>query len=165
MNRLKITTLLLGLISIVTSCVKDTSTTQSINALFPNVQEQLWPYFTRFENEAAIRDLHIDLASAQLTGVISDISTNHVIGQCTYNSKEPNKVTIDQPFWSKATDLGKEFVVFHELGHCILGREHNEAQDPRGVCVSIMRSGTGTCIDNYNVNTRTKYLDELFQAK
>lgn len=148
------------------SCVIDdlfSNTTEKEGELsFANVQTELWPYFKRFEEEAARRGYTIDLQDANITGVISDISTNHVIGQCTYNSREPEKVTIDKPFWDKASDLGKEFVVFHELGHCYLGRNHDESVDARGICLSIMRSGTGTCRDSYNTTTRKALIDELF---
>jgi hypothetical protein len=56
-------------------------------------------------------------------------------------------------------------VVFHELGHCYLGRGHSEETHPNGVCKSIMRSGNGGCFDNYNSTTREAYLDELFSGK
>ncbi len=129
---------------------------------FPNVDKALWPHFEKFEQEADLRGLKIDLADAVITGYISDISTNHVLGQCSYSNIDPYKVTIDKPFWDNASELAREFVVFHELGHCYLGRLHDESTGFRGVCESIMRSGTGACKDNYNISTRSKYLDELF---
>lgn len=129
---------------------------------YNNVDPALWPYFKRFEDEGAKRNMPMDLNDARITGVISDIPTSHVLGQCSYSTDNPKKLTIDQPFWSSASDLFKEFVVFHELGHCYLGRLHDESMDAGGVCVSIMRSGTGTCRDNYTAVTRKAYLDELF---
>jgi len=137
----------------------------SINNEFPNVDEALWPYFQRFEEEAAARNIEVDLRDAYITGLISDISTNHVLGQCSYSSSNPHLVTIDKPFWNQASDLSKEFVVFHELGHCYLGRLHDESKDARGVCLSIMRSGTGACRDNYNATTRSTLINELFTEK
>ncbi len=56
----------------------------------------------------------------------------------------------------------REFVVFHELGHCDLGRDHRDEAFDNGVCVSIMRSGLGDCRDYYHPRTREGYLDELF---
>lgn len=137
----------------------------STNDEFPNVDEALWPYFQRFESEAASRNIKVDLNDALITGKISDISTNQVLGQCSYSSNQPHQVTIDKPFWNQASDLSKEFVVFHELGHCYLGRLHDESQDARGICLSIMRSGTGTCRDSYSATTRSVLINELFGEK
>lgn len=129
---------------------------------FANVDEALWVYFDRFELEASERGITIDIRSENITGNISEINTEHVAGTCNYSYRNPNKVTIDQEFWSRSGDRYREFVVFHELGHCVLYREHKEDANAFNICESIMRSGTGTCIDNYVRTTRDVYLDELF---
>lgn len=69
---------------------------------------------------------------------------------------------IDLEFWERANILNKEFVVFHELGHCTLFRAHKEGVDANGICVSMMRSGLEDCRDNYSAITRATYWDELF---
>jgi len=143
------------------SCKKEDELKESSDPLVA-VESALKPYFIRFTNEAKTRGFAVDLSSHPLTGIISDIPTSQVIGQCSYSNENPYKVTIDKPFWDKASDLGKEFVVFHELGHCVLGRAHDESMDSRGFCLSIMRSGTGNCRDSYNSTTRKAFLDELF---
>ena len=71
-------------------------------------------------------------------------------------------MTIDKTFWNRSSELYKEFVVFHELGHCVLDRNHKEDKDSRGRCLSIMRSGLGDCLDAYSSANRTYYLNELF---
>lgn len=35
-----------------------------------------------------------------------------------------NVVYVNRIFWSMATDIQKEIVMFHELGHCVLDRRH-----------------------------------------
>ena len=132
---------------------------------YPDVDEALWPYFQRFEAEAAARGLTVDLADAYITGYISDIPENQVIGQCSYSSNDPHRVTIDKPFWNQASDLEREFVVFHELGHCYLARVHDESMDAGGICLSIMRSGPGACRDVYNAASRSGLIQELFTEK
>jgi len=52
-------------------------------------------------------------------------------------------------------------LVFHELGHCSLNLGHQEDK-VGGICQSIMRSGLGGCVDNYNATNRSDYLDDLF---
>lgn len=55
----------------------------------------------------------------------SDLSTlpGHVLGECV-SYKNDNIVLIDPTFWATATNWDRRSVVFHELGHCILGRGH-----------------------------------------
>ena len=108
---------------------------------YPGVDEALWPYYARFEQEALERGFVFDLRQLTITGVIEEIDDDGVAGQCNYHSHQPNHVIIDQEFWSRAGDRGREFVVFHELGHCVLARNHREATFSNGTCRSIMRSG------------------------
>ena len=98
--------------------------------------------------------------------VIEEIDEQHVAGQCSYGRfRNPRLVTIDASFWRRSSDRFKEFIVFHELGHCYLNRGHLESAFSNGVCVSIMRSGVGDCFDNYHVNTREYYINELFEQE
>ncbi|MEO5583647.1 MAG: hypothetical protein ABIR66_13230 [Saprospiraceae bacterium] len=156
---------LLCLVFSLSDCRKEISNLvdeEPAEGIYPNVNEALWPYFKRFEIEASIRNISIDLREERISGVISDIPINHVLGQCSYSSAESKKLTIDLPFWNTSSNLGKEFVIFHELGHCSLGRLHDETKDKQGICQSIMRSGLEECRDNYTSLTRKMYLDELF---
>lgn len=137
----------------------------SVPVGYDNVDDALWDYFERFELEAAARGITIDIRSENITGNVSEISSEHVAGTCNYSYRNPNKVTIDLEFWSRSSDRYKEFVVFHELGHCVLYREHKEEANAFNICESIMRSGTESCIDNYTRSTRSSYLDELYDPK
>lgn len=129
---------------------------------YAGVDENLWLYFERFEEEGRRRGVTVDLRTAQVTGRLSEIEQERVLGQCNYQRNNHNRVTVDETFWNTTSDRGKEFVVFHELGHCFLLRDHLESALLTGACTSIMRSGTGTCRDNYGRLTRETYLDELF---
>ena len=130
---------------------------------FPNVDPELRTYFQRFEDEAARRGYQVDLTATGISGVISEIDETHVLGTCSYPRAQPNRVTVDQTFWNRGSDLFREFVVFHELGHCFLFRPHLEEFLSNGACASIMRSGNGGCLDNYSSRTREFYIDELFE--
>ena len=126
------------------------------------VEPALQPYFQTFVAEAASRGITIDASFDEIVARIEAINQGSVIGQCRYNSHYPNEVRIDEDYWSRASSLGREFVVFHELGHCYLERGHTEATNANGICLSIMASGTGTCRSAYSQNNREYYLDELF---
>jgi len=128
---------------------------------YQDVDKALWSYFTLFENEALSRGIDIDLNGLGISGEITTISQEDVAGIC-HSGQHNAHITIDQNFWNSAGDLYREYVVFHELGHCVLGRGHREAIHPSGHCKSIMASGVGRCIPNYRDSTRDEYVDELF---
>jgi len=143
------------------SCAEDFMAEPEIRS-YPNVQQSLWGHFEDFEHEARIRGLEIDLNAHDLTASISEIEDDGVAGVCQYGNHQTNNVIIDADFWDRTGFSSREFVVFHELGHCVLSRDHREAQNANGSCISIMASGTGDCRFNYTTLTRESYLDELF---
>ena len=153
-----------------TACQEDNPIFQEVpqeedirqSQIYPNVDVRLWPYFAAFEEAAAMRGWEVDLSSSNITGEIVEIDEEHVAGQCSYHSQGAKDVTIDLEFWNRSSNLFKEFIIFHELGHCYLGRGHREDAFGNGTCKSIMRSGLEDCRDNYRTNTRNLYLDELF---
>lgn len=132
---------------------------------FPGVDERLWPFFIRFEDEAADRGITIDLVREGITGIIQPIDEENVAGTCNFNRQVPNHVMVDEDFFNRVNDLFREFIIFHELGHCTLFRDHLETEDQFGRCTSIMRSGVEDCRDNYSVSTRITYLDELYDEQ
>ncbi len=141
------------------SCSDD----EQIIKTFSNADERLWPYFQRFEEVAAERGVDVDINSSGLIASIERLDQPNIAGKCQHPTPEENILIIDLPFFANTEDERLiEFVIFHELGHCYLGRDHREDAYQNGVCISIMRSGVGECIDNYNQNTRKVYLDELF---
>ena len=144
-----------------TSCQKENIENEA-NIQFANVDQELWSFYRSFEIEANLRGFNYDLNAMQISGVIEEIHEDNVAGSCRFGNHINNAVTIDQEFWSRSSDLFKEFVVFHELGHCVLLRDHDESADANGRCLSIMRSGTTNCRDSYSFQTRDRFIDELF---
>lgn len=127
------------------------------------VDARLIPYFQAFEEQAALRGIVVDLAVASITGDISNIQEDDVAGTCSYRSHAPNEVMIDLEYWNKSSTLRREMVVFHELGHCYLGRGHLETAFSNGVCTTLMNSGTSGCFVAYSSTNRDYYLNELFE--
>lgn len=126
---------------------------------YPDVSAELCPYFQSFEEEAANRDISINLKLAGIKGKLVNIQNGYV-GLCSTHAKK--EILIDRDFWKRSSRLIKELIVFHELGHCSLERKHNNQQAANGTCASIMRSGLGGCVDFYTEKTRAQLLDELF---
>lgn len=125
------------------------------------IDAQLAPYFERFESEALQRGLEAPV-TAQVSGQLTTIEENGVAGRCEHYTSRPNVVLVDQQYWQKASELEKEYLVFHELGHCFLQRSHLDDRDAAGRCISIMQSGQDACRMNYTYATREGYLNELF---
>lgn len=128
------------------------------------MDEELVPYFEIFEEEAALRGIVFDNEVEQIEGYLQNIADNGVIGACRRNDGDRvnRSVFFDKPYWETATQLEKEYVVFHELGHCFLKLDHDDSENEKGECISIMASGVGGCRDNFNELTRDDLLDELF---
>jgi hypothetical protein len=144
------------------SCAKDIA---NFERQYSNVDTELWTFYSNFEYEAEKRGVTVNLQQLQVSGEIAEIDEAGVAGSCQYGSAISNHVTIDETFWRKSSNSFKEFIVFHELGHCALNRGHDETQNEEGLCLSIMRSGLGNCVDAYSTVNRTAYLDELFYEK
>jgi len=132
---------------------------------YPNVHQALWTHFDAFEKAAEERGYSIDLSTLPLHANISGINDGNVAGTCSYGGRTNERdILIDADFWNRSSHLYREYIVFHELGHCVLGQDHREACFANRTWTSLMRSGVGSCRDNYNTNTRSYYLDELFEV-
>jgi hypothetical protein len=129
------------------------------------IPDELVSYFQQFEVQAHRRGVVINLSDLGITAEFENINENRVIGTCTTNGYGLRHVSIDLPFWKIADLFEREMLIFHELGHCALDRDHNNAAFSNGICQSIMNSGEGNCRDAYNTENRPYYLDELFGLK
>lgn len=118
-------------------------------------------YFELFELEAAKRGLSADLSAAKISAQFVSTPQN-IVGQCAQFESGAKVIYIDRDYWARASTNEQEFVVFHELGHCFLGRAHDDEANSDGRCKSMMNSGTSQCRFNYSLTTRPDYLDELF---
>lgn len=126
------------------------------------IDDDLIYYFESFEQEAALRNVSLDLNELGISGMLLEIDDSTIIGQCSINNNGQKTVIIEPSSWSQLTELQKEFLVFHELGHCALQRTHNDAFSNNGMCISMMTSGENNCIIRYTNQNRNSYLDELF---
>ncbi|MEY3321823.1 MAG: hypothetical protein RLZZ417_1406 [Bacteroidota bacterium] len=129
------------------------------NLIQPETDERLKLFFVSFKNEGALRGQNVKVED--VTGSIMDIDPEGVLGRCNQSTGYKH-LMIDSSFWLKATFAEKEYVIFHEMGHCALNRRHLDTKNTDGTCTSMMQSGNGSCKMIYNMQNRSKYLDELF---
>jgi Zn-dependent peptidase ImmA (M78 family) len=128
------------------------------------ISPKLQSYFDTFAKEAAERGIEVDFAKNGIFGDLDIItSSTGAVGQCFHNKNSPNRVLIDVRYWNKIDSNSKEFLIFHELGHCILFREHLDSKKSNGHCISIMHSSEDVCKFEYDKNSRKEYIDELFK--
>lgn len=125
------------------------------------VSSEMMPYFNSFEEEAILRGIEINIEELGISGFLENLD-NDIVGQCASLTDGSREVRIDENYWNRSSNLSREFVIFHELGHCVLGRSHVDDADRNGTCQSIMNSGLGGCRIRYGTNNRSNYLDELF---
>jgi hypothetical protein len=123
---------------------------------------ELEPYFQIFADEALKRNILVDYNAERIEGLLQDIPDANVQGQCFRNEEKPKKVIIDVDYWANANEAEKEFIIFHELGHCFLNRDHLDSRNNDGTCVSIMHSNPGACFFELTEDNRKDYLNELF---
>lgn len=129
------------------------------------IPEDFTPYVDEFFQEAQARGHDLKLEDYTISIIYRELRTtspDNRIGECSRTGQ--HQIRIDPDYWARATEKERRLLMFHELGHCILLRDHRSVQDDRGLCFSIMNDGrVGRCERNINDDDWWNYLvDELF---
>ncbi|MES2795912.1 MAG: hypothetical protein V4683_08105 [Bacteroidota bacterium] len=158
------------------TCKKETPTEPTILKM----DSQFRPFFNSFLKEAKERNVSIDTTNLILTVAKSSNNLSEPCGTCTQKLDNQNAQKIieinssNSACWQIATDNAKEALIFHELGHCLLGRiEHKTEKFSDGSPKSLMHpdnfdlySPCTYAIDGSNdcnkTSRRKYYMDELF---
>jgi len=114
----------------------------------------------KFKKEAVAHKRVVDLSElTMIFGTTYSKDEPYTIGTCGQMNGFP-VITIDTRYWDTADQYEKEELVFHELGHCILGRDHCEIKVD-GKSASIMEPDMlGSVMYKEN---RENLLNELFR--
>jgi len=149
-----------------TSCAYNSLNIKEVTYHNARVESEFVPYLQEFEKywgcPVSIKMKFEDLSRYKKSWV----------GVC-YGFKSIDafkSISIDLAYWKESNLPEKEELIFHELGHCVLDREHDEKQIPGGGFLSwesrpksIMYPYT-LFYDDYTFN-RAEYLKELFYKK
>ncbi|MFD2935864.1 hypothetical protein [Spirosoma flavum] len=139
-----------------------------------SVPAEAEPYVQSFRDEA--KKHNSTVSTANLVVTYGATQSEDVCGQCLLQSGKTPHITLstDSFCWQQASQYERECLVFHELGHCLLGRTHKTDKFPNGAFVSLMNpdnvSVYATCrypIGGDVCDKRTRrdyYIDELFVA-
>lgn len=117
----------------------------------------LKPYFLSFETNVGATTEYIDAE------FISIEPPN--VGLCqTYDSGDNKKITVDPAYWANASESQRQQLIYHELGHCVLGLAHVTTFKVDQCPTSIMYPytfGDSYCYSN----ERNYYFQELESHK
>jgi hypothetical protein len=121
----------------------------------PEFQEDL----TSFVTDAANYSVEVDISTVKILMVdLIEFNTN-LYGYCDLPL---NTIMIFKPKYESLSKLQKKYLLYHELGHCVLQRKHIQGRlDLFSVCpVSIM---SGLAYDHCYQTNGEYYIRELFQ--
>lgn len=146
------------LLAVSCSCQKATNTINIDPA--PNNVVSIQGLKAIFESEANTRGKKIDFGS-------TEIQIKENLGGAGFSDVEKKIVFLDKVTWDSFNNLEKESLLFHELGHLLLGRPHQNLRFGNGEYVSMMRAGDAGKVQgiDYQGDKRKYYLDELFNEK
>jgi hypothetical protein len=141
------------------------------------VPEDVDPYVQAFAEEARQRGIQLDVLQ-NLVVTFEPISDTRVCGLCRNTASRQKYVILSTTAycWQEASPEAREALVFHELGHCFLARQHTTKRFASGYYASLMNpndvdvynrciypiSGNNTCDKR---NRRAYYINELFDEK
>lgn len=127
------------------------------------IEAQLQPYVDDFiaEGKSQGKSITIDNLIAKFAHLDED-----TLGECwRYDNADDGtpKILIDIDSWEDETDVERRVLLFHELGHCVLNREHIETWDINGLIVSSIMYPYLESESMYSRNW-TYYMWELFHG-
>lgn len=137
-----------------------------------SVPASVEPYVQSFRTEAQRRNHPV--STDRLVIDFGDTQGEDVCGRCVLEAGQPPRIilSMDAYCWQQASANEQEGLVFHELGHCLLNRQHRSDHFANRAYVSLMNPDNmgvyATCrypIGDDDCDKRPRrsyYLDELF---
>lgn len=102
-------------------------------------QDETSPYLRLMQAEMKVRNIIITYPRNFRVYLAKNLSKKYkdVAGLCMFRS---DRITIwlDETIWFRLDDIGREMLMFHELGHCALAIEHDRTTARNGQPKSLM---------------------------
>lgn len=118
------------------------------------IEDEFSPYVAEFEEAWGSQLTSVSIQFTQQLGRGLDTPDGGETARVASCQKDlvPSLIVVSKDRWSKLSETNKKLVIWHELGHCILGRSHDPSMvtkednyyrelkvyRPRGCAVSIM---------------------------
>lgn len=147
---MKLTSIIVILISL-NACTKNENI-QGIDKAFDLTLDTL-----RIDLKTAGYTIDLNKISIQF-GKISDHSEE--TAAICYKQSGKNIIIVEREFWEQYWPLTREYILAHEIGHCVLNREHNNKLHFDGSPVSIMYKDA-TIPAKYSSDYHREYFKEL----
>lgn len=132
-----------------TTCGHDPRLGASIEAPF-------LPFVEAFEFECKCKIMDVPISFQEIDEDHAGECWNYVVLFESYS-----EIAIDRLWWDTARPDVKEQLIFHELGHCVLHRDHIDMEINQ-IPVSIMHPVVGLIPKTVYLEKRKDYVDELF---
>ncbi len=122
MNRLKAFAVISFIVLSASSCAPKEKQHES----FLQVDSQFQDYVSNFEQVSGAEGQ--SLAISDLVVQFGTTPSLNETGVCEWAENETPKITVNQRIWNTLNDYDKQEVIFHELGHCVLRRVHQNSE-------------------------------------
>lgn len=101
-----------------------------------NVDPELKGYIDEFDREIGTNSF----VNATFVPYMPNKTESNLLGVCLYSGSvfAPNTIQVDRGDWDFMTDTERKQLMWHELGHCVLGLKHDETILEDGYPKSIM---------------------------
>lgn len=149
-----------------TSCQKEPDSPTTVYQVPPSVE----PYVQRFLLEAQKRgknfqidNLIVKLSDQPIEPTPGQYSCGITTGKITKQHQNIIRIDTQCLAW-RYNDTSREVLIFHELGHAILLRFHDNSRLPNGAWKTLMTGTRWSIFDFYitEPSRRDYYIDELF---
>lgn len=85
------------------------------------------PYVSQFENQAKVETGDKNFKVGDVPVNFGDTTDESFDGACLKYADGTKEVMIKKSWWDNANSVSRRIMVFHELGHCRLGRTHDDS--------------------------------------
>lgn len=130
---------------------------QSSNPVFSS-------YVSAFEQEGRVHLNDNNFTAGDVPINFGDTKNTNYDAVCNTYSDSSKEILVDQNWWNSTNETQREIIIFHELGHCRLGRDHDNELYTNTIGetrkISVM-NGTIPDSQTYQIY-REGYLEELF---
>lgn len=123
-------------------------------------------YTSRFIEEAESRNSNLNNnLGIKIDNLVIQFD-NDLENFCGFAISATNIIISTRPrCWETKSDIDREILIFHELGHSILGRPHINTKLPNNDWKSMMFDGNQFGLYQQGSKERNYYLDELFDEE
>ena len=88
------------------------------------ITEELKPYVDMFLDDAGEFRIRPDISGLDIK--FKHIDRDNVAGTCIAYSSDPPDIYVDIRIWDRLCEIQRKMLIYHEMGHCVLGYGHRK---------------------------------------